>query len=400
MLNVVTTEKAEEILSEKFSFFSPEEEKVALSSCVGRFLSQDVVSQENIPSFNRSTVDGYAVKSENTFGSGESIPSMLEIKGEILMGEEAGLSIEDGECLKISTGGMLPEGADAAVMVEFTETLADETCLIFKAVSPFENVTRKGDDVRKNQVVLKRGTLLSSRHVGVLAALGKTEVMCFKKLRVGIISSGDEIVPIEEKTEKGKVRDINSHILSAMLSQKGCVTDNFGIVKDKYDEIEKAVLKAAETCDIVLISGGSSAGARDMTVRVIENNGEVFFHGIAVKPGKPTIGGKIADKLILGLPGHPAAAFFICEILLSPLLSLFYKNKNEKVAVKAKISSNISSNHGREEIIPVILENNEATPLFFKSSIISLLSNAHGYVRIDRNKEGLKKGEEVEVFLF
>lgn len=400
MLNVVSFEDAISITEAEFSSYEIGTEKLNISDCLGRVLAKDIVSRENIPPFNRSTVDGYAVLSSDTFGAGESIPSMLSLSGEILMGEEAESSVSSGECIKISTGGMLPEGADSVVMVEHTEQMLDGTCLIFKAVSPFQNVTRKGDDVRSDQTVITKGTKITSKHIGILCALGVTEVECVRKIRVGIISSGDEIVPVEEKVPIGKIRDINSSFLASLMKENGYDAVEYGIVKDNFDELNYTLLKAADECDVVLISGGSSAGTKDMTASVINKDGKVFFHGIAVKPGKPTIFGKVKGKAVFGLPGHPAAAYLIAKTVVINLLRSCSKQASKPLTVTAEISESISSNHGREELVPVILQNGKAQPLFFKSGLVSLLSSADGFVIIPRNKEGLFKDEKVTVHLF
>lgn len=400
MLNVVSTKEADEIIEREFSAFSPETERVSIDSLTGRILAEDIISKENVPSFDRVTVDGYAVISRDTFGSSESIPSQLEIKGEILMGQKADKSISSGQCIRISTGGMLPEGADSAVMIENTEEAFDGSCLVYKAVSPFENVTKKGDDVKSGETVLSKGTLISSKHIGVLASLGITEAECLKRLRVGIISSGDEVIGIEKEPLAGQVRDVNSHILSALCVEKGCKCTQYGIIGDDYEKLLTTVKNASSENDILLLSGGSSAGARDMTVKVIESLGEVFLHGIAMKPGKPTIIGKIGSCAVFGLPGHPAAAYFTALRFVVPLIKRFSSSTQEDKTVRAVTAFNISSNHGREEFVPVKLENGTAHPIFRKSGVISLLCEADGYTVIDRNKEGLKKNEEITVHLF
>lgn len=400
MLNVVSLEEAIRITEKEFSFFKIESEKLDVPEALGRVLFADIISDENIPSFDRSTVDGYAVVSSDTFGAGESMPAMLNIKGEILMGEEANVLTRSGECIKISTGGMLPEGADAVVMVEYTEKMMDDTCLVYKAVSPFQNVTRAGDDVKKGSIVIKKGTVITSKHIGILCALGITEIECTRKIKVGIISSGDEIVPVEQSVPLGKIRDINSHFLSALMKENGCLTKEYGIVKDDFDKLYNTLQLACKECDIVLISGGSSAGSKDMTASVIEKNGTLYFHGIAVKPGKPTIFGKVNNKAVFGLPGHPAAAYIIAQAVVMNLISYCRSENNSSITITAEITESVSSNHGREEFVPVILDNGKAQPLFFKSGLVSLLSSADGYVIVPRNKEGLLKNEKVTVHLF
>lgn len=400
MLKVVSTKEADEIIERELTSFTVRTELVSIDCLAGRVLSSDVFSCEDVPSFDRVTVDGYAVRAQDTFGSSESIPSQLEIKGEILMGQAATECISAGQCIKISTGGMLPEGADSAVMVENTEEAFDGSCLVFKAVGPFENVTKKGDDVKRGDRVLSKGTVISSKHIGVLASLGVTEAECVKRLRVGIISSGDEVVGIENEPLPGQVRDVNSHILSALCGERGCECIKYGIVGDSYEKLLSVVKRASAECDILLLSGGSSAGTRDMTVKVISALGEVFLHGIAMKPGKPTIVGRIGSCAVFGLPGHPAAAYFTALRFVAPLINRLYGCVGEEKTAKAVTSCNISSNNGREEFVPVRLAQGVAYPIFRKSGVISLLCEADGYIVIDRNKEGLKEGEEVSVTIF
>ncbi len=400
MLKVVSTEKALEIIRDEFAEMKATEEIVRLSDSLGRVLYRDVISQENIPAFERSTVDGFAVKASDTYGSSESIPAQLSIAGEILMGEKAEMQIQDGECIRIATGGMLPEGADSVVMVEHTDAEFEDFCLIFKSVSPFENVTKKGDDIKENQVVFEKGRTITSREVGVLAALGIGEVSTVKKPRVGIISTGDEIVPIDGSVPFGKIRDINSHILSALFKELGCDGTEYGIISDKYEAIYNSVKKAVSENDIVIISGGSSAGVRDMTADIISSLGEVYVHGIAMKPGKPTIVGKIDGKAVFGLPGHPTAAYFVALRLIKPLVDMILCRDECQNTIKGKLTQNISSNHGREEIICVKISEEDIQPVFGKSGVVSLLSQCDGYIVVDRNCEGLKKGDEVNVILF
>lgn len=400
MLKVVSTQKALEIIENRFSGFKAQSETVSLYDSVGRILFSDVLSRENIPAFDRSTVDGFAVKASDTFGSSESIPSQFNIIGEIPMGEKADAEIGEGECVKISTGGMLPKGADSVVMVEHTDTAFTDFCLVFKSVSPFENVTKKGDDIKENVLIFEKGRIITSREVGVLACLGISKVHVAKRPKVGIISTGDEIVPIDGETAFGKIRDINSHILSSLMKELGCDITQYGIVKDDYNEIDSAVKKAVCENDIVLISGGSSAGARDMTADIISSSGELYLHGIAMKPGKPTIVGKIDGKAVFGLPGHPTAAYFVALRLVKPLIDMMLcRNKTERI-IKGKLMQNISSNHGREELVCVKINDNGIQPIFGKSGVVSLLSQSDGYVIIERNREGMKQGDEVQVILF
>lgn len=400
MLKVVSTEKAIEIIITEFSDIKAEAECVPLTDCLGRVLSESIVSRESIPAFDRSTVDGFAVIASDTYGSGESLPSQLNVIGEVMMGEKADFTVKNGECVKISTGGMLPECCDSVVMVENTDSSFDEFALIYKSVSPFENVTRKGDDIGIGETVLEKGRVISSREIGALSCLGITKVNVYKKPKVGIISTGDEIIPAESEAVFGKIRDVNTYILSSLIEELGCESRRYGIIKDNYNEIYSAVKKAVSENDIVLISGGSSAGARDMTADIISSLGEVYVHGLAMKPGKPTIIGKIDSKAVFGLPGHPVAAYFVALRLIAPLVNMILGKSDNGISVKGKLTQNISSNHGREEIVCVRYADGEVSPVFGKSGVVSLLSEGDGYIIIDRNCEGLRSGEEVTVNLF
>ena len=400
MLNVISTGEAIEEVLNCVQGASTGTEFVSLSACLGRKIAKDIISGEFIPPFSRSTVDGFAVSASDTYGSSESIPAMLTLKGEILMGEKAEEKIKKGECIRISTGGMLPAGADSVVMLEHTQTDFDGLCLVFKAVGPFENVTKKGDDIVPGRMVIKKGTVLSSKHIGILASLGITEIECSKRPVVAVISTGDELVEITEKPADGKIRNINSAMLSALLLENGCDVVDSGIIRDSKAELEKALKKAANESDVILISGGSSAGARDLTAEIINENGSLLFHGISMKPGKPTIFGSCFGKPVFGLPGHPTAAYFVSVRMVLPLLTKLGAVAKGTKKETAVLSCNLPSNHGREEIVCVELENGKATPVFGKSGIVSLLSESDGYVIIDRNCEGLKTNEEVTVNLF
>ena len=398
MLNVITVEEAIKILKENFKF-SGQCETVPLDRAYGRIAAQDIASREDVPSFPRSTMDGYALKAADTYGSGESMPAMLDIVGEVLMGESADITLRSGECAVVSTGGMLPEGADAVIPVENTDE-DGVMCLAYKSVSPFENVTKKGDDVKSGECIVKKGTLLSPAHIGLLAGTGNSEVPVVRRPKVGIISTGNEIIEIDEPLTAGKIREENSHILFALFTDYGCDAKFFGTARDDYQEIAQKVKAAVNECDIVLISGGSSAGKKDMTVKIIEEIGTVLAHGIAMKPGKPTIIGKADGKAVFGLPGHPAACFFVSEIIVKQLINILLGKEENQPVFRLKSAENISSNHGREEYICVKTGGRYAFPVYGKSGLLSMLCDADGYIKIDRNREGVKKDETVEFFPF
>ena len=396
MLNVLTREEAAALIKEKTAHIIPETEKVNISSALGRTLAQDIISAESIPSFDRTTVDGYAVIAADTFGAGNAVPAQLDIVGEILMGENADFTLERGQCAKISTGGMLPKGADAAVMAEHTDN-AEGLCLVYKSVAPYENVNKTGDDIAEGETALKKGTVITPAQVGVLAALGIYEVPVYKKPVIAIISTGDEIV--KDNPEKGQIRDINTYLLSSAVRQYGCDVLEYGAVKDSREEIENAVKACIKKADAVLISGGSSAGTRDMTVDIIDTLGKAFFHGIAMKPGKPTIFGIVENKPVFGLPGHPLAAYFVFRLVVTEFIRNIMSMSADKPKKRGVLAVNIPSNHGREEFLCVKqTENNEVVPVHTKSGVISVLSEAEGFIIIPRNAEGMFKETAVEIY--
>ena len=396
MLNVVSKDEAVEIVKSKTNRAVPENEKVNIENALGRTLCEDIVSPENVPAFDRTTVDGYAVHADDTFGASASIPAQLEIAGEILMGENADFSLESGKCVKISTGGMLPVGANAAVMVEHTDN-ADGLCLVYKSVAPYENVTKTGDDIAVGETALKKGTVITPAEIGIFASLGIYEIPVYKKPVFAIISTGDEIVKGDIKA--GQIRDVNTYLLSSAAESFGCKPYVYGAVRDDYEEIRSAVSVCLEKADAVIVSGGSSAGARDMTVKIIDELGEVFFHGIAMKPGKPTIFGTVNGKPVFGLPGHPLAAYFVFRLIVCEYIKQIMNLPEEKSVKNAVLSVNIPSNHGREEYLCVKLnENGEAVPLHTKSGIISVLRQAEGFIKIPRDSEGIDRGTTVEIY--
>ena len=399
MLNVISLDKALELSKTRMCQKHIAEESVLLDDACGRVLSRDIISDQNVPDFDRSTMDGFAVRAADTFGASATLPAFLKISGEIRMGEATDLSINPGQCAAIATGGMLPEHADAVIPVEYTE-LEHDLCLCYTSVSPLQNVTCAGDDVSTGQTVLKKGSLLSPASIGILASMGYSNVPVFARPRVGILSTGNEIVPVDVIPRKGKVRDINSHLLNALVSSFGCTATIYGIIQDDEDFLTNALTKAADENEIVLLSGGSSAGQADKTAAIIKKLGMLFCHGIAVKPGKPTVLGMIKNTPVFGLPGHPAACYFMAEMLVKTHISALFGTDHQTRTTSAILSEHISSNHGREEIVCVRLADRSAIPLYAKSGVISLLTSAHGYILIPRESEGLKKGTEVPICLF
>ena len=405
MLTVKTSSEAEKIIFDTFGQIRTDIEKISLASSEGRILAEEIVSKEDVPGFNRSTVDGYAVKAADTFGCSDSIPAILDFKGEVLMGETPQFEIEKDQCAYVPTGGELPKGADAMVMLEFSEDYGDGTRALLKPSAPGQHVTFIGDDVKCGAEVLKAGTCLAARHIGALAAMGHSEVSVYKKLRVAVISTGDELVDVTEDPKGAQVRDINSYEICAALASLGCEYKSFGIVRDDLPLLESKVKEAVENYDMVIVSGGSSVGVKDATFKVYDKLGEVLFHGIAIKPGKPTICANIDGKPCFGLPGHPLAAFYIFNLFVKPLvLTMGGADKEMVLKKRLPVTLSIPSNHGREECMGVKIVEKDgreyAEPVYTKSGLISTLSKIDGFIRISRDCEGIGGGEEVEVELF
>ncbi|MBU3160395.1 molybdopterin molybdotransferase MoeA [Clostridium frigoris] len=403
LFNVVSVEEAKEIIDKSFTY-ELDSEKVNILQSVSRICFEDIKAECNIPEFKRSTVDGYAVISKDVFGASEVMPSMLELKGEVFMGKVPPSDIICGECLYVPTGGMLPESADSVVMVEYSHKLDDNTILIYSPVAMGDNVIQIGEDIKNQDIVIKKGNKLRPYEVGVVASIGISEVTVYKRPRVGIISTGDEVVSCGVKPILGEVRDINTYLIWSLLLEDGMEPVSYGIIKDDYELLKSATQKAFNECDVVLISGGSSVGTKDHTLKVIASfdDGEVLVHGIAIKPGKPTIIGKHKEKIIFGLPGHPLACCIIYKVLVQNYIySLMLKS--EKIYVtNAVMSINYHKAKGREEYLPVELETIEgiviAKPVFGKSGIITAFSKAWGYIKIEKNVEGLKEGQAVGVY--
>lgn len=380
---------------------APQAETVAVDASAGRVLAEDIRSDTDIPGFDRSVVDGYAIRSADTTGAGDSIPALLHCVGRVAMGGyDPSLVIGNGECAYIPTGGVLPQGADAAVMVEYTE-VATDTILIKKAASHGENIIRKDEDFRAGETVFTKGRRLTPQDAGVLSACGCAEVTVAKKPLVGIISTGNELVPADVVPGPGQVRDANAPMLAAWLREYGCEPRRYGIAKDEREAFEAVITRAVAECDVVLLSGGSSKDDRDMTARVIAEQGEVLVHGIALAPGKPTIIGKIREKPVFGLPGHPASAFVVLIAIVRPLLDRMLGQSEPLVrTVRATLSENIPSQRGREEYVRVRVKEGIATPLFGKSGLLNTLVRSHGLVRIPAGFEGLERGSTVDVILW
>ncbi len=450
-LTLLPPDEAREKLLSHLPAPEPDSEPIDVASSLGRVTAEDILAPHPLPDFRRSTVDGFAVRAKDTYGASDSLPAYLVLAGEVPMGDSPKSALEPGECMTIHTGGMLPEGADAVVMLEYTQTVdhgahnasrpADQgekdnknsvnsvgsvvEVEVFKSVAEGENVIAIGEDVNQGQVVQPKGTLVRPAEIGGLMALGITKLRVSKRVRVGLISSGDEVIPPGGSPRPGQVRDINSYTLGALVTKSGGEPVFYGIVGDSFGSLKETAAKALSECDVVVITAGSSASTRDMTADVIDQLGHpgVLVHGINTRPGKPTILGVCRGKAIIGLPGNPVSALVNGYLFLVPVIEkLLGAIPRPKATVQARLTVNLPSQAGREDWWPVRLttEHTESTekviknvsvdsvlsvvkydaePIFGKSNLIFTLAAADGLLRIPPDATGLSAGEMVEVVL-
>ncbi len=408
-LELMRLPEAIAVLLESLGDMDPAVEEVGLAEALGRVLAGDIFAPEDLPGFERSSMDGYAVRASDTFGASEGLPAYLELTGEVPMGAPAEIAVGPGQAVRISTGGVLPEGADAVVMVENTE-LSGATLEVVKGAAPGDNTVRPDEDVARGSLLSGKGQVLGPAQIGALAGLGIQNVRVFKRPLVAILATGDELVPTEKRPGPGQVRDVNTVALCAAVVQAGCEARAYGIVEDDFDTLLATSRAALRECDALIISGGSSAGVRDLTVDVLRELGEpgVLAHGIYLKPGKPTLIAVCNGKPVLGLPGNPASALAVFREVMVPVLKRLGGEEPGPTSivprvVEAMIERSVSSATGRLELVPVSLrlENGAlmATPVLGKSSLIGTLARARGQVRIPEGSEGLEAGERVIVEL-
>jgi len=417
---VVSREEALNILNERLLVFNLTAQEISISAALGRVLALEITSTADLPEFNRSTMDGYAVRSADTFGAAESRPALLRVVGDIPMGTMPDRSIVKGEAMKIATGGALPQGADAVVMFEHIQPVDTESIEVVKAVAPQENVTLAGEDITKGERVLSKGHVIRPQDMAALASMGITRIAVFGKPRVAIISTGNEIVPADTFPGPGQIRDSNSYSLEGFITLAGGIPVKMGIIPDDYGRLQRALEDAMQDCNLVLFTGGSSVGTADFTAKVINDLGPpgVLVHGVSIKPGKPLIVGLVKRKggneqiPVFGLPGHQAAVAICFELFVKPTLTRLTGTISDPAlegvapnrTVKAKLARSIPSSPGREDHIRVTLEKREdglwAKPVFGASGLISTLVKAAGTVVVPVNKIGIEAGEEVEVRLF
>lgn len=398
MRTVCSLQEARKILLNAFPR-RLEKERAPLAASVGRVLGEDVVSGADVPAFDRSTVDGYAIRGGDSFGCSETLPAMLALIGRVEMGQSPDFSVGEGQCAYVPTGGALPRGADAVVMLEYVEEEGG-LALIQRPAAPGANLILRGDDVKSGERLLPAGRRITPGDVGALSALGISAVTVMRRPVVAVLSTGNEVVPPECEPAPAQVRDVNGPMLCALSTAAGAEAEFYGILPDTQEALAKALKQARRRADLILLSGGSSVGERDAAAKTIEALGSLLFHGIAVKPGKPTLAGSLSGTPVLGLPGHPLAAFFMFRLLAVPLLAQMTGEEAGSVTVTAALADPVPSNHGREEYLPVKLAGGRAQPLQTKSGVISVLARADGCIRVPRDCEGLGAGALVEVELW
>ena len=400
----------DEAIDKFFNVYKPvplESEKIAVAESIGRVTSTDVYSQQDLPEFHRSSVDGYAVIAKDTYGASDSLPIYLSLVGEIRMGQQALLDIDKGESVLIHTGGMLPRNANAVVMAEYVQQTVTNEIEVYQSVAEGDNVIFKAEDIKTGDIVVLKSTIIRPQEIGGLLALGNTQVEVYKKPKIGIISTGDELVTPDISTEPGQIRDVNSYILSELVTEFGGESKKYGIVKDNQQELDNVLSRAFNECDGVIITAGSSISERDITAKAIGKLGDpgVLVHGVNIKPGKPTILAIADDKPIIGLPGNPVSAFVITTLFVKQIILRMFNIDNvvPKPYLTAELSVNVASFTGRQDWVPVRIKPTDnhvfAEPIFFKSNLIFSLIEADGLICISEKSTGLHAGDHVKVYM-
>jgi len=374
-------------------------ETLGLRGAPGRVAASAVSAKISVPLTDCAAMDGYAVKASNTFGSGRFKPKVLRRIDTVYAGGVPRKRVVGGTCIEVATGSTIPPGADAVVKVEDTERKGDAIS-VYTPVHPGENVSGEGEDIKRGEQVVAKGDLLSPARIGALAAVGAAGVRVYRKPVVAVLTTGDEIVEPGGPIRPGRVYDINAFTLSAVVEQNGGLTKRFPRVPDDIKSLRNSLAKAAK-CDLVVFSGGSSVGEKDLIMDVLKELGEVRFHGVAVKPGKPTVLGRVGETPVLGMPGYPTSCLSNAYMLLAPMLRNMARlpPKHEEI-VEAPISRRLVSTIGRVEFHTVKIEKGKAVPVYKESGAITSMANADGYIKIPANVDLIEAGEKVQVILF
>ena len=375
-------------------------ERVPLADAHGRVLASAAVAAADVPPFPRAAMDGYAVRANDTAGANRAEPVTLTSLGQLFTGQVSAVVVGPGQCLEIATGAPMPAGADAVVMVEETDTTADGTVRVFAAVHPWQHVGRQGADIQQGQEVLREEELLNASRLGALAALGVTDVEVYARPRVAVLSTGDEIVDPGQPLAPGQIYDINRFTVAAVVTEHGGVPVPYRTALDTLEDLSRAVDECLRD-DLLVFSGGSSVGERDLILDVIAAKGRLVFHGIALKPGKPTAFGLVQGKLIFGLPGYPTSCLTNAYILLAPALRRIARLPPQAIrSITLPLRDRIVSTVDRHQIYTVRVVDGAVVPAFKASGDITSMSKADGYIEIPATTRILDKGELVKVTLF
>ncbi|WP_297491037.1 gephyrin-like molybdotransferase Glp [Thermococcus sp.] len=396
-LNVVPLEEALKVV-ESFNL-TPSVEEVALDEALGRVLAEDVVSPIDVPPFDRATVDGYALRAEDTFMASEARPVRLHVVGEVHAGEVYPAPVGKGSAVYISTGAPLPEGTDAVVQFENVEREGDEIVL-YKPAYPSLGVMKAGTDISRGKMLLKKGTRLTFKETALLSAIGIERVRVFRRPKVAVISTGNEIVLPGRELGPGQIYDINGRAVTDAIRELGAEACFLGVSGDDAKNLARLIVEGVSKCDLVLISGGASGGVRDLTSSIVERLGRLYVHGIAIQPGKPTIIGEIDGKPVFGLPGYPTSCLTNFTLLVAPLLRRLIGRESEVRKTRKKLAHKVFSVKGRRQFLPVRIDGERAVPILKGSGAVTSFVDADGFIEVPENVEILEAGEEVEVTFF
>lgn len=408
MLDLLKVDSLEEAIEKLYNecvnnHYSVDIEEIEVRDSLNRVLAADVVSDIYVPEFDRSTVDGYAVIAKDTEGANDSIPTFLNVVGESLMGKACEISIKNGECVYVPTGGMLPENANACVMIEHTDNITDKKVAIYESVAEGKYVIKKGDDVKKDDVVLKKGHVIKAADMGFLSSINVNKIKVYKRLNITIISTGDELISDNETLTLGKIRDVNTNLLIGLSNKCGFNVIKTYLLKDDEELLKTTLDSSMNNSDIVVMSGGSSKGKKDASSKVIDEltSSGVLTHGIAIKPGKPTITGydNKTKTIVVGLPGHPVASAILFKLIVVGVVQKLMGIEEKALVCEGIISENMPASPGRTTFQLVNIDDKfNVKPIYGRSGLIHTLSMADGFIKMELNQEGINKGEKVKVY--
>lgn len=408
MLDLLKVDSLEEAVEKLYSECVNNEfnlgiEEVPVKDSFNRILAEDIVSKIDVPEFDRSAIDGYAVVAKDTEGANDTIPTFLDKIGESIMGEATSIEIKNGECVYVPTGGMLPKGATACVMIEHTESITDDKIAIYESVAEGKYVIKKGDDIKIGEIALKKGHIIKPADMGFLSSIAVDKIKVYKRLNITIISTGDELIDENDKNSFGKIRDVNTNLLLGLSYKYGINVIENHLLKDDEKLLENTIKDALKTSDIVVTSGGSSKGKKDASSVVIDRltTSKVLTHGIAIKPGKPTITAfdKNTSTIVVGLPGHSVASAVLFKLVVINVMYKLMQVDEKEYTCEGIMTENIPASPGRTTIQLVKIDDSfNITPIYGRSGLIHTLSNADGFIKLELNQEGINKGSKVRVY--